>query len=144
MGFEIKVPNKLRRIAAVFDEKQRTKVKHALEKSLEEEITHIRLRTQRGIDVEDKNFRSYSPQYLKYRTDKGRNASTPDLTFTGRMLAAMRSKVTHVRGYLEGTIFFLSSQRIKAKANNETREFFGLSKEQLVRITEKIRKALNE
>lgn len=151
MGFSIKVPDGLRNLAYVFGRKIDGDVKREFEKALEEELAEISKRTREGRDFENKPFERYADATKAAREKRGRQVSRVDLTFTGRMLQGMRSKVDAKNGYLEGTLFFLSSQRVKARANQEGRQdidrpprrFFGLSKEQVIRITKRMKDALN-
>lgn len=151
MTFEMKISDNLRHIRAVYDKRFQDQTARALEKALEQEITFIRLRTQQGRDVEGEKFAKYSKFTQALRKERGRNVTTVDLTFTGAMLRALRSKITRAHGYIEGVIFFIASERSKARRHNEgdpinrlpKRRFFGLSEEQVARITDSIRKALN-
>jgi hypothetical protein len=49
----------------------------------------IKVRTQSGLDVNLKPFVSYSSGYKKFREKKGRQIEHVDLTFSGKMLAAV-------------------------------------------------------
>jgi hypothetical protein len=142
MGFEVKIPDNLRRLAVLYDEKLKDRTAKALARALEEEAREISKRTQHGNDVEGAAFDGYKPSYKAFRKRKGRDFTRVTLNFTGAMLRGLRTKVQATRGYLEGTIFFLPSQRNKARWNNDTRQFFGLSQEQVIRIIKKVREAL--
>lgn len=53
-------------------------------------IQIIRARTGRGLDVNLRPFRPYSPSYAKKRRDSGLRAKPVNLRVTGRMLDSMR------------------------------------------------------
>lgn len=117
-------------------------IEREFEGALQDEATRIVLRTRQGTDVSGKAFAAYSPEYAKRRQAKGRNATPPDLTFTGKMLAAVQTKVDRLAGKVVGTIFFNSAaEAVKATANQMTRRFFGLSAEQLTRLTNRLKGA---
>lgn len=104
-----------------------------LEVLLEQEAGQIVQRTQGGNSITGSGFVRYSQGYAKYKKAKGRN-TTPDLTFTGKMLKSIRSRVTISANVITGFIYFLPSQAIKAFANQKLRPFFGLSNTQKQRI----------
>lgn len=110
------------------------------EQVLADEATQIVLRTRRGVDVDGTPFASYTEAYAKKRGDSGRRTSPVDLTFTGNMLNSISTKIVRTLETVIGTIFFNSTtEGLKARGNQEKRRFFGLSEEQVKRITEKLR-----
>lgn len=113
-----------------------------LAREMEKAVTQIIARTQSGKNVDGNPFKAYSESYGKWKRDvKGRHL-TPDLTLTGRMLGAIRTTIKRLRnGVLEGRIFILSQEADKAKWNQKTRKFFGLSDEQKAKL-DKIMKGI--
>lgn len=119
-------------------------LKTNLERGMAQAATQIVTRTSKGFDVTGKEFQRYTKRYEKFKTDKGRNAR-PDLTFTGRMLAAIQTRVEKVGSSLIGRIFFSSSREaVKASGNQKRRNFFGLSEEQKQKIVQELRRGINE
>lgn len=111
-----------------------------LAQQMELAATEIVQRTQSGHSVNGSTFEPYSEGYRKYKSKRGRR-TTPDLTFTGHMLGSLTTKIINQGAYLLGQIFFSSSREAdKAKYNQKSREFFGLSKQQIDKLT----KALNK
>lgn len=112
------------------------------EQVLSDEATQIELRTLRGVDVNGNTFAPYEPKYAKKRGDEGRRVSPPNLLVTGNMLNAITTKVVRTLETVLGTIFFNSTQEaLKARGNQQKRRFFGLSEEQVKRLTDKLRGA---
>lgn len=155
MGFEVKIPDNLKKIAAVYDKRFKDPVAKAFNEALSDEVTKMRYDTSKGKDIDGKRFEGYAASTRRKRNDKGRNSSFVDLTWTGNMLRAMQYKVRQSGGFLEGTIYFFGGQADKARANllggrvgkknpaiRPPRKFFGVSKGMLSRITARIRKAL--
>ena len=117
-------------------------VEREFEVALQDEATRLVLRTRQGQDVSGRPFRPYTPAYARRKRAEGRNSSPPDLTFTGRMLAAVQTRVERLAGRVVGTIFFNSvAEAVKARANQATRPFFGLAGEQITRLTNRLRGA---
>ena len=92
--------------------------------------TIITERTAKGVDVNGAPFKPYTKTYAAFRRSRGRS-TTPDLMFTGRMLASMKAKADRDKGVL---FFSRSEEARKAAFNNRTRRFFDLSKVELRRI----------
>lgn len=111
-----------------------------LQLALEAEKAEIDKRTTSGRDVDGGAFDEYSEGYAKFKAKRGRKASPPDLTFTGSMLRAMTVEVTREGQKLIGRIFFNSAREAaKAAGNMRTRRFFGLSRDQIKRIVERLK-----
>lgn len=133
-----------------------------LEKELEGAIREIVRRTQSGQDMDNRQFADYTDEYKAWKqgfTKSGklrsrggrakraefRKVGTVNLTYSGDMLAAINSKVERVGNDLLGILFFNNpNDAAKARGNMEKRKFFGLSKEQIERLIQKMRNALNE
>ena len=113
------------------------------QRAVSDETTALIMRTRRGVDVEGRGFAPYSESYADYKAEKGRNR-TPDLTFTGKMLAAITHRIERRATELLGEVFFNSTAEAqKARFNQATRRFFGFSKEQVGRIVERLQKVIN-
>jgi hypothetical protein len=87
----------------------------------------IRVRTEsEGVDVNLRPFKPYSPKYREQRQEKGRR-TTPNLSFTSRMLSALGPGV---RATLKGFKIIISGEQgFKAWVNEiNGRDFFGLDK----------------
>lgn len=139
-SFEFKKNFDLKKIA----EEKIERTQKELERELESAAREIVSRTRSGHDVDGSTFEPYTAQYRKRKTKSGRSANV-DLTYSGRMLAAITSKVERVGNDLLGTLFFNNPQdAAKARGNLNKRKFFGLSKEQIERLIQKMRNALNE
>lgn len=124
-------------VRALADEGRKRR-KFALERAMEEAAGEIVQRTQSGKDVNGSGFKAYSKEYAKTKSKSGRS-SKPDLTFSGRMLTSITSKVEETSTGIVGRIFFPSSQSVKARANQAIRRFFGLSKKQIDKLTDALR-----
>ena len=138
MAIEIKNADVLLRIT---EETLRKKL-DVFEQAVSDEATRIVLRTQAGKDVDGAAFAPYSKAYAKVRQKKGRKTSPVDLLFTGKMLAAIQTRIRRFAQGVEATIYFSNPQEAaKAAGNQRLRPFFGLSDEQVGRITKKMTEA---
>lgn len=134
MGIEIK--NKLN-IAKIKEDILR-KQKVNLDIAINDAAAEIVVRSRSGVDAKGGRFKPLTDKYKKFKVKKGRRPS-PDLTFTGNMLAAITSKVEQIGGQLVGTIFFNSAREAaKARGNNLIRRFFELSADQINKIKNRL------
>jgi hypothetical protein len=95
----------------------------------------IRRRTETAkVDWQGRAFKAYSPEYRKKRSDAGRS-TTPNLSFTTRMLSSMKALSTKTRAIVR-----LSGQQgFKAWVNELSgRIFFAISKKEADRITKQV------
>lgn len=93
-------------------------------------INIIQDRTAEGQGYKDGAFKPYSESYAAFRSKKDRTL-TPNLTMSGKMMAAMTSKANHK----QAEIFFRGSKESgKAAYNNQTRPFFGFSRDEEQRL----------
>lgn len=101
-------------------------------------------RTTKGVDVNDKSFKDYSPQYKKYRAEKlKRPTGVVNLQVTGQMLAAIRQTISKKESKVVGIIDFGDeTNRKKAQGNSRYRDFFGLSDKQVKKIIETVNEYL--
>ena len=101
-----------------------------------EAAKEIRVRTEdKGLDVKGQGFRAYSPSYSKYRAETGRS-TTPNLSYSGRMLGAMAKGV---RASKDKAVITLSGAEGGKAYTNEARgrEFFSLSESQVDKLAQK-------
>ena len=108
-------------------EKQVSKIASNIEKSLLKTAqfgTQIILdRTEKGIGYKGR-FDEYSAGYAKFRSKNGRG-QTPDLNFSGRMLASIQQRKA---GRNIAEIYFgRATEAKKAAFNNQKRPFFGFN-----------------
>ncbi len=107
------------------------KYKSALFRVAQIGINIILDRTKSGKGYKDGAFKPYSEKYSKFRSKKGRTL-TPNLTMSGKMLAAMTSKANYKRA----VIFFRGREESgKASGNNSIRPFFGFSRDEQGELT---------
>ena len=89
-------------------------------------INIIQDRTAQGQGYKDGAFKPYSESYAAFRAKKDRTL-TPNLTMSGKMMAAMTSKANDK----QAEIFFRGARESgKAAFNNQTRPFFGFSRDE--------------
>lgn len=118
-------------------------VRRKFEALLAEAAGEIISRTGSGKTIDGKSFKQYTKRYAAFREKKGRKTSPPDLTFTGRMLESISSKVTKATpDFIEGRITIAPKHKAKAEGNQKRRPFFGLSKKQIEYINQKIGDAI--
>jgi len=93
-------------------------------------INIIQDRTAEGQGYKDGAFKPYSESYAAFRRSKGATL-TPNLEMSGQMMAAMTSKANEKRA----EIFFRGKDASgKAAYNNQTRPFFGFSRDEEQRL----------
>lgn len=121
----------------------RERAGRAFQSQLELETREIEKRTLSGRDVDGNQFAKYSEAYRKWKVEKKQRSNTVNLEFSGDMLAAMTTKVEKTATSFIGKIFFASAKEAaKARGNNRLRRFFGLSKEQIRRLSLSVKNAL--
>jgi hypothetical protein len=87
--------------------------------------TSIKQRSQKGVGIEGK-MPGYTPAYKKWKKKKGRQVSTRDLTFSGKMWVALTEALVGKNGV---RLFFGSAdEQKKAQGNTEVAPFFGMTK----------------
>jgi hypothetical protein len=90
----------------------------------------IRKRTEtQKVDADEQVFKPYSQVYKEYRRKKGRT-TTPNLSFSGRMLGAIAAGVRATR---HGVSIIMSGEEGAKAYENERRgrEFFAISDRQV-------------
>ena len=114
-------------------------LKHDLQRRLESALLNERdeivARTQqRSVDMHGNTFKPYSRGYAAYKQEKVGHTNVT-LTETGNMLQSVQVKVKAAARGIVGKIFFSGTKAAdKARKNQESRKFFGLSDEQIARI----------
>lgn len=103
----------------------------------------ILIRTADGVDADGKPFDAYSAGYETRRSAAGRPTDNVDLFFTGSMLSAL----THDADNDRVTLFFMdTSDKFgmrnpeKAYYNQQLRNFFALSAEDVADVTNMVSK----
>lgn len=131
---------KLERIRRTFSKKLMAEIGELL-------MTNIKVRTARGVDVEEQAFEPYSTGYAFFRAKSGRPVDKVDLFFTGSMLSSMtfEEKRTEVR------VFFMPTQDQFGMSNpekayylNEKRRFFAISDDDAQEIELLIKDAFSD
>jgi len=131
VAFTVKVtPQSLKSIPKELAQKYSKNQKPAMAATVLQAQTIIKKRTSAGVDVNGKAFAPYSNAYSAFRSKSGRS-TTPDLMFSGRMMASMKATASSRRGVL---FFSRAEESKKAAFNNRTRKFFDLSKKELERL----------
>ena len=164
MTFNFKIGPGLLNISKRYEDKVRKDSAKELERQLEQAIGQIVSRTQSGKDINGQPFKPYTREYKNYKnglTPSGKptdkltkrrrqrlaagilaRGDVENLTYTGRMLQGIRSKVTASANQLIGRLFFLPTEADKARGNQKLRPFFGLSDSQVAQIMDAIRDKL--
>lgn len=83
--------------------------------------------TARGLDLHSHPFRAYTPAYGRRRTRAG-HPTTPNLRFTGAMLAHLQPRTTATGAQLA---FTTPEDSAKALANQAIRPFLGFTPDDL-------------
>jgi len=102
-----------------------------------EEAKEIRKRTETDkVDVDGRSFKPYTTAYKKHRAKKGRG-TTPNLSFTGKMLGALGQRI---RPRKDGVKIQLSgNEGFKAWATEKHgREWFDISDKRMKAIAGKV------
>lgn len=113
------------------------KVEKQLPLVANEIISDIVLRTQSGRDVNNKAFKKYSEDYANKK-----GSTKVNLTASNDMLNSITW--TTLKGNKKGIKLYFSStnQHNKAKGNQKTRKFFGLSTQQRKQLIKDLQKAM--
>ena len=119
---------------------------HAMDELLPDQIATMKRRIQAGLDVNNTAFTEYSEQYEKAKRAAGRNTATVDMTYSGRMLAAITWSAQRSGWKYIGRIFLNSAAQLaKAKGNTERgREWFGFTARQWQVFMERLQARLRE
>lgn len=127
----------------VFDKalkKRLDKMPNRLDNGLKVEAEQIKARTQQGVDLYGVPFKDYSLYWAQERASRGLRTDIVDLTFTGRMLNSMKTRVSSGETKIYGEIYFTGNQDDKVFAlEKDGRRFFGLTDKQVRNILQKLR-----
>jgi len=122
-------------------QKRADKMERKLASSIKTEANQIKARTQSGIDVFGAPFKPYSLYWAIEREQRGLQSSYVDLTFTGDMFRAMKTRVQKLGNKIIGTIYFDSTDAQDKAYSNEKlgRYFFALNQKQAENIRNNLR-----
>jgi hypothetical protein len=84
----------------------------------------IEERTNKSLDIDERPFKKYTKQYLKWRQAKG-HGSKPDLHVTDKMFGAFIYKLKREDKLV--LYFNRSEEKKKAHGNNRKRPFVGIA-----------------
>jgi hypothetical protein len=111
-------------------------------------VAAIKLRTKDGVDVNEKRFKPYSAGHRKRRAAIGLPTGNVDLYFSGLMMSSLTHEVVdskQVRAFFMNTADEQGvSSPSKAFFNDQTRNFFGVSKKDIKGIESVVQKRLDE
>jgi hypothetical protein len=135
-----------------FDAKKRTKeylqrIAVRVKRAADLLVTQMVVDANAGKDINGNSFKAYSSEYRDWRSEQQYQTDPPNLTITGQMLKSMTASEIKLVGEsrLEGQISFRDLQTIyttkskggsksyssstvdRAKFNNKTRRFFGIT-----------------
>jgi len=131
---KVKLETKPRNLASIpkkMRKELQAKYKSALFRVAQIGINIIQDRTAQGQGYKDGAFKPYSERYAAFRSKKDRTL-TPNLKISGNMIAAMTSKANDK----QAEIFFRGAKESsKAAYNNQTRPFFGFSRDEEKRLS---------
>lgn len=157
MGIEVKKNFSIDKIKADL----RKSMADTLDSEMQKCAAEIVKRASEGKEIEGGSLASYSAGYKKYKSRIGRNSNV-NMTLSGQLLRSIQSKIERAGKDLIGRIFvnpgrqnrFIKpagykprkSGRSASGINNpellkhliKLRPFWGLSKEQIKRLTEKL------
>jgi formamidopyrimidine-DNA glycosylase len=126
-------PRDLSKLPKKMQKKVQEKVKSALFRVAQIGINIILERTKEGRGYKGGAFKPYSEKYAAFRAEKNRTLR-PNLTMSGKMLAAMTSKANHK----QAEIFFRGKDESdKASGNNKSRPFFGFNRAEKKKLAKK-------
>lgn len=126
----------------------RARAEKAVATQMEQAARQIVERTQSGTDADGNPFRRYSKSYAAMKAATGRDSGTVDLTYTGRMLKAVHTKIQKSMNFIEGVIYVTPGQAEKARKHMEgdpgtrlpKRPFLKLSAQQIRSLVDAIKK----
>jgi hypothetical protein len=92
-------------------------------------------RTKAGLDINSKKFVPYTLPYKEWKQKHTGYSGHPNLTLSGKMLQNLRIKSG---GKKKAVLGFTGSQAIIAAANNKLRRFWGITKEDLKKLLQRM------
>lgn len=124
-------------------------VQQELEKQVQFESTHLKIRTKSGTDAEGNPFEPYAPETIKRKKAQGKSLSSSWLEDTGHMLMSLQTATERVGNRIVAKIFPMGgtdrkggTAATKITTNNKTRPFFAWSAEQVTRLKDAISRAI--
>ena len=112
-------------------------MKSALVAVAADALVSVRMRVAKGVGLDDKPMKAYSPGYAKRKKAKGRQTKKRDLTMTGTMLGSLHVADVVADGEDNFSVAItLGDARSKQLAlyNQQTTPWFGFSKNDLDQI----------
>lgn len=111
-------------------------MKSALVAVAADALVSVRMRVAKGVGLDDKPMKAYSPGYAKRKKDKGRQVKKRDLTMTGTMLGSLHVADVEQDGDRFSVAVTFGDARSKQLAlyNQQTSPWFGFSKNDLEQI----------
>ena len=114
-------------------------MKKALKVAAVGQVREVKTRTKKGIGLKGL-FKPYNQEYSAYRQSKGRSSSSPNLLFSGKMLADMGVvKSTPFESIIS---FHRKTERDKADDNQRSRPFMGITAAEQKQIVKRFRGSL--
>ena len=114
-------------------------MKKALKVAAVGQVREVKTRTKKGVGLKVL-FKPYSQEYSAYRQSKGRSSSSPNLLFSGKMLADMGVvKSTPFESIIS---FHRKTERDKADGNQRSRPFMGITAAEQKKIVKRFRGSL--
>lgn len=111
-------------------------------------VAAIKLRTGKGLDLENKAFKPYSAGHKRARSKRGLPTGKVDLFFSGLMMNSMTHEVVDRR---QVRLFFANTadergvtSPAKAFFNDRSRKFFGLNEKDVKAIEKVVQNRLDE
>lgn len=110
-------------------------------------VSDIKIRTDQGRDADGAGFKPFSDSYAKRLKKLGRS-TRPTLRFSGQMIDSIQSKIERTANAIIGIIYALPGRVNRygnatntdlIRYNNETRNFFALSTQQIQNLINKLR-----
>lgn len=112
-------------------------MKSALVAVASDALVSVRMRVAKGVGLDDKPMKAYSPEYAKRKKNKGRQVKKRDLTMTGTMLGSLHVADVVADGEDNFSVAItLGDARSKQLAlyNQQTSPWFGFSKNDMDQI----------
>ena len=112
-------------------------MKSALVAVAADALVSVRMRVAKGVGLDDKPMKAYSPGYAKRKKAKGRQTKKRDLTMTGTMLGSLHVADVVADGEDNFSVAItLGDARSKQLAlyNQQTSPWFGFSNKDLDQI----------
>ena len=117
--------------------------KKALKTELERHKKELTAKVKSGKGFDDKPLGRYkSKSYKARRRKRGLQTSKVDLSFTGKLLKSIKTRVRSSSNSVIGTISVTDTKKSKAQAMQERFSWFGISKQDLSTIVRNLKQTL--